>query len=213
MKAIAATALAWAALATGVVFALTAALQYLDSGAYQAFFGPRDPGHDRIVIAAVHIGGGVGALLTAMMQHLLGRHRGELHRIVGRLYVLSVAMSGLAGAIMASYALGGLLNTMGFLLLSVLWMLSTWLGWNSARRRAIARHREWMARSFALTLAGATLRVELLVLVSFARLPFETAYAIVAWSAWVPNLMVCECWLHLGRKRVLGRKLPIAHNV
>jgi hypothetical protein len=48
-----------------------------------------------------------------------------------------------------------------------------------------------MIRSFALTLAAVALRVYLPSALA-AGIEFETAYPIIAWLCWVPNLLVVE---------------------
>jgi len=83
-------------------------------------------------------------------------------------------------------------------MLAALWIGATLLAWRSIRARDQAAHRRWMTRSYALTLAAVTLRVYL-PLSQLAGMPFADAYQIVAWTCWVPNLVVVE-WLILGRR-------------
>ena len=66
----------------------------------------------------------------------------------------------------------------------------------------IHEHRHWMVRNFALTLAGVMLRLQSPML--GMALEFETAYKIVAWSSWSPNLLVAE-WLLKPPRPVVGR--------
>ena len=51
-----------------------------------------------------------------------------------------------------------------------------------------------MIRNYALTFAAATLRIELVALL-MSGVSFTVAYTTVAWSSWVPNLLVVETWL------------------
>ncbi len=51
--------------------------------------------------------------------------------------------------------------------------------------------RRWMIRSYAMILAAVTLRIHLPILAAYFQ-GFEPAYQIVAWSCWVPNLLVAE---------------------
>jgi hypothetical protein len=62
-----------------------------------------------------------------------------------------------------------------------------------------------MVRSFSLTLGAVTLRIYLPVSLALG-VPFEVAYPIIAWAAWVPNLMVGE-WLL--RRSPLGATAPL----
>ena len=50
-----------------------------------------------------------------------------------------------------------------------------------------------MIRSYAMILAAVTLRIELPLLAMWLQ-GFAPAYRIVAWSCWVPNLLVAE-WI------------------
>ena len=71
---------------------------------------------------------------------------------------------------------------------------------NCARRREIARHREWMIRSFALIFGAVTLRVELPLLIVMHKGAFPPSYAIVAWLAWVPNILWAEWYVRRSRR-------------
>lgn len=67
-----------------------------------------------------------------------------------------------------------------------------------------------MARSFALTFAAASLRVQLPVLGALG-VPEATAYAIVAWASWVPNLVLVSWWLR-PRGRAPGTRRAMTRS-
>ncbi len=69
------------------------------------------------------------------------------------------------------------------------------MGYGTARTKRFPLHREWMVRTFALALAGVTLRIELPMLLFVAHISFHVAYITVAWLCWIPNLIVAEWWL------------------
>jgi len=136
------------------------------------------------------------ALLIGPFQFLpriRARHR-RLHRWMGRIYCLACLVGGVAGAALAWGTTSGPVARYGFGGLAILWLACTSLAWASAVSADFAKHRMWMIRSFALTLAAVTLRIYL-PLSMVAGIPFETAYPIIAWIAWVPNLAVAEWWL------------------
>jgi hypothetical protein len=63
-----------------------------------------------------------------------------------------------------------------------------------------------MIRSFALTLAAVTLRLYLpaaIVMGKFQLIPddFVSSYQVIAWIAWVPNLVIAEIWIAMRRPR------------
>jgi hypothetical protein len=65
-----------------------------------------------------------------------------------------------------------------------------------------------MVRNVAVTLAAVTLRLWLPVLLGM-HVPFDTAYPIVAWLCWVPNLLVAETIIRRGaRPRVQAPARP-----
>ena len=64
-----------------------------------------------------------------------------------------------------------------------------------------------MVRNFAATFAAVTLRLWMPLLIIAAHLPFSVAYPLVAWLAWVPNLVLAE----LGIRYLARRGQPQPH--
>lgn len=124
-----------------------------------------------------------------------------LHRWAGRTYALAILAGGLGALVMAPNANGGLITTLGFILLSVLWIGATAQAVRLAMARRLVLHREWMIRSFAMTFAAVILRLELFPLFA-AGLEYSQAIQILAWLSWIPNLIIAEWWIR--RKKVLS---------
>jgi uncharacterized membrane protein len=134
---------------------------------------------------------GLGAL--QFNRWLLIRHR-PLHRVLGTIYVMSAVVVGLAGLYMSMYSFGGVVTHLGFGALAVLLLWTTLRAYLAARERAIAAHRQWMLRSYALIFAAVTLRIELpLLMMAFGD--FTPAYQVVAWLSWVPNALWAEWYV------------------
>ena len=74
-------------------------------------------------------------------------------------------------------------------------------GWGItlAMRGVRVAHRRWMIRSIALTLAAVTLRIQIPVSMML-DIPFDTAYPVIAWLCWVPNLVVAEMIVRWPRR-------------
>lgn len=143
-----------------------------------------------------HISLGGLALLTGASQFStrLRLRLTWLHRSLGTTYVVACVGSGVAGLYLAFHATGGVLNSVGFGGLALAWLGTTIPAWWLIRQRRIQDHRRWMVRSYSLTFAAVTLRIYLPLLADVLGLGFPTAYAIVAWLCWVPNLVVAE-WI------------------
>lgn len=121
----------------------------------------------------------------------------NLHRWMGRTYVIAVILGGAAGLVLATVSQGGLAAHIGFGLLGVLWVAAAGAAYRRIRAGDQAAHRRWMIRSYSLAFAAVTLRIYVPLSV-VAGIPFDAAYQTIAWLCWVPNLVVAE-WLILDR--------------
>lgn len=141
-----------------------------------------------------HIFASALALLLGPFQ--FSRHlrlqRPELHRWMGRIYLgVAVVVGGAAGLYMSYYAFGGIAAKLGFAGLALSWLYTGAKAFTAARGLDFVAHRRWMIRNFSLTFAAVTLRLYLPSVFIF-QLPFELAYAVIAWACWVPNLLIAE---------------------
>jgi uncharacterized membrane protein len=140
-----------------------------------------------------HIASSAVALIAGASQgsaHIRTSFAG-VHKWLGRVYVLAVAIGGSSGLRLAVDSDGGLVAHTGFGMLAVCWVGTTLVGYYCARSDDQSAHRRWMIRSFSLTLAGVVFRLYLPSMMA-AGLDFETAYPIVSWLCWVPNLLLVE---------------------
>jgi uncharacterized membrane protein len=137
---------------------------------------------------------------TQFSSQILRDHQ-WLHRALGRLYVFNILFINFpAGLVMAIYANGHLPSKTAFLLLDSLWFWFTLKALLEARKGRIQQHRDYMLRSYALTLSAVTLRTWKILLVHGTHLPPETIYMMDAWLGFVPNWLCAE-WLIAQRKR------------
>lgn len=114
-----------------------------------------------------------------------------LHRQTGKIYVIAVMLSSFAGIYIALFATGGLVSSLGFIFLGIIWFSATLLAYVNIRNRQIDKHQKWMVYSYAACFAAVTLRLWLPFLTMIFG-NFITAYTIVAWLCWVPNIIVAN---------------------
>lgn len=178
------------------------------------FFQPGSLVHPQMrAVYSVHRLGIMTHVVAAGLALLLGpwqfipalrRRSPRLHRQIGTAYLaLGVLPGGAAGFYMSWLAFGGTVSHTGFALGSLLWLATGVLAFTAAKARRFEIHRDWMIRNFALTFAAVTLRVQLGTCFG-AGLRFEEFYPILAWSSWIPNLIVAELivrWLRSGGNR------------
>jgi uncharacterized membrane protein len=158
---------------------------------------PHDDHFSRYILPLrLHIAGGMGALLAGPWQfsEKLRARALNLHRWLGRFYLVEVALGSSAGFAMAIVSEEGLPTHLGFGFLAVFWFFTGLQAYRMVLRRNIEAHRQWMIRNFALTLAAVTLRNYLPLMLFALHWPFRTAYITVSWLCWVPNLLVAE-WI------------------
>lgn len=108
---------------------------------------------------------GATALLLGISQfstRLRTRHA-QVHRALGRTYVIAVSVVAPLGAyiqylneeqIGASRS-----NTFAAVIFASLWLLATWMAFWCIRNRRIEQHRQWMSRSLAMALVFLEVRV------------------------------------------------------
>ncbi len=143
-----------------------------------------------------HITFGGLALLSGCTQFLsnLRQKRLSLHRNLGKIYVASVMLSGVAGFGIAFAASAGVWAQMGFATLGFLWLYTTAKAFLAIKKRDIVEHQNWMTRSYALCFGAVTLRLWMPLFLAAFGMSFSIAYPIIAWLCWVPNLLVAE-WI------------------
>jgi uncharacterized membrane protein len=104
-----------------------------------------------------HTLAGTFALLAGPLQfstRFRQRHL-QLHRILGRIYVVSVFVGSFTGIALA-WGRPGLAGTT---MQGVAWMVCTTAAFLTARNGQIGVHRQWMARSYAVTFTFVSSRV------------------------------------------------------
>ena len=148
----------------------------------------------------LHAGFGAVALLIGLVQLLPGlRARWRpAHRWLGRVYIVSALVSGFAGLFIAVGATAGPVATAGFASAAMISMMCAAQAWRMAATRRFDAHREWVIRSYALIFGAVTLRIWL-PLSQIAHFDFMDSYRVISFLGWVPNLIVAELYLALGR--------------
>jgi uncharacterized membrane protein len=148
-----------------------------------------------------HIYFGGVALLCGWSQFLKSSRSKylKLHRFLGKIYVITVLLSGIAGLYLAFHATGGAIASFGFGILALLWLTTTSIAFIFIQKKQIEKHQHWMIRSYALCFAAVTLRLWIPFFQAVLHFEFVEGYRIIAWLCWVPNLLFAE-WI-IFRKR------------
>ncbi len=148
-----------------------------------------------------HIFLGGLALISGFSQFFkkLRMKRLGLHRALGKVYIISVICSGIAGLCIAFFAEGGFITSLGFGILAILWLFTTIKAYTSIKNKDIENHQHWMIRSYALCFAAVTLRIYMPIFLGGLAMDFIPAYKIIAWLCWIPNLLVAEFMIRIPK--------------
>jgi hypothetical protein len=185
----------WLTLACSVAVAVYAVVGY-------AFLTPGQTVHPTMQAAYAqhpwrilfHVAASLVALALGPWQFIPAlRRRKALHRGIGFVYFLAVFVGGVSGMFTAFIAQGGLVSRVGFVVLSLLWIISAIAALRSIKRGDYRSHEAWAIRSFALTFSAVTIRLQLGAGFAAGQ-RFEDFYWMLSWTCWVPNLIVAE-WL------------------
>lgn len=117
----------------------------------------------------------------------------DLHQNVGKVYIfLILFLAAPSGIYMGIFANGGIYSRISFVILGCLWWFSTLNAYKLARQKKFKQHKQWMWRSFALTISAITLRMwKVIIVFLFHPDPMEV-YQIIAWLGWIPNILLIE---------------------
>lgn len=113
----------------------------------------------------------------------------QLHRLVGKKYIISVFLSGVTAIYVATKAYGGLVSSLGFTGLALAWLFTTYQAYGYARNAQIESHQRMMHYSYAVTFAAVTFRIWN-PLLAFILNDELTAYQLSSWLCWIVNLTI-----------------------
>ena len=152
----------------------------------------------------IHVYASFWVLVAGFTQFskYLQRNRPRIHRTMGYIYTIDVLLiTGPAGLVMGFYANGGISSRIAFVSLACLWIFFTAMALYKARNKDFKAHRNYMIRSYALTLSALTLRAWKYGINNSFELPPMDVYRTVAWLGWTLNLAVAELIIYKLRKR------------
>jgi predicted membrane protein DUF2306 len=152
-----------------------------------------------------HIIAGSVALLLGpfVLGSGLRRRNMQLHHKIGLGYMASVGFSSVAAFYLAAHTEVNWVFGMGLSGLGVAWITTTGLAFISIKKRLVPQHKEWMIRSYVVTLGFVNFRILVGVLTAANVGTSIDRLVAASWFCWAFPLLVAELFLQ-GRK-VLSR--------
>jgi uncharacterized membrane protein len=116
-----------------------------------------------LLLIIPHIVAGMAALLIGPLQFSsrVRRHSPRFHRVLGRVYVIAVFIAAPLGMVLANHRHDprAIHFTAAVFVQSGTWMITTGAAFLTARNGHFQQHREWMIRSYAVTMTFVGTRV------------------------------------------------------
>jgi uncharacterized membrane protein len=150
-----------------------------------------------------HITAGGGSLLLGLIQFWprLRTYNWKLHRIIGTLYLTAVLVSSISAVVLAFTTANDISWVYAFSLQVwvTVWITATAIAYYAAIKKKFVLHREWMVRSYLVTLAfiisGLTLKIP-----SVQQLgTYSEVSSSLFWMGWSVPLYVYQVFL-AGKK-------------
>jgi uncharacterized membrane protein len=130
-----------------------------------------------------------------------------VHKLSGKVYVILILLVACpSGLVMAYHANGGLISQTSFTILSILWFTFTLKAYTAIKKGEFQKHKNFMIRSYALTLSAVSLRLFKYGIVSIFELPPMDTYQIVSVLGWVVNLGIAELIIRKTADNKLQKK-------
>lgn len=141
----------------------------------------------------IHVVFGILALLIGPFQFVPAIRNNYLtvHRWMGRTYLISTLIGGIAGLYMASTSQVNYTYQYGLISLALIWITTGAMAYISIRNLNITQHREWMIRSYVVTFGFTVFRImdELLV----KAIPDQgDRLGLLSWICWAVPLLIAE---------------------
>jgi hypothetical protein len=179
-----------AALAIAAYFVLRNVPRYFvwSEASYGAYLWPRAP------FLFPHVLAGLVALVVGPFQ-FWARIRNaypKVHRMGGRIYLVSVLIAAVASMVMAVTSSHGLTYSSGLFTLAVAWLLTSGMAFVSIRKRNFIQHKQWIVRSYVLTFAFVTARVIGYLMGYFGIGQGADRVGLASWACWAVPLLLTE---------------------
>ncbi len=158
-----------------------------------------------VIAFYVHLAGGAVAVLmgTALFFTKWIKPSSRTHKIMGKIYFIAIMFfGGPTGLYLGFYAEAGYLATIGFIGMSVAWMLPTFISVYKVSKGDVHGHYKWMIRSYSMTLAGVTLRIMTPIGIYFLNWSYDTTFIITAYLPWMFNWGLAETIIYLKRNSI-----------
>jgi uncharacterized membrane protein len=185
------SAFAWAALLIMVAyFVLREVPRYFvwSEASYGAYYWPRK------TVVFPHILMAISSIFIGPFQFLPQIRNGypKVHRILGRIYVVSAFLGSASGMVMAVISSRGFVNDTGLFGLGFAGLLTTSMAYIAIRKRNFIQHKQWMVRSYVVIFGFVTIRSITTIMLYYGFNNPDDRFGVATWACWAVPLLFAE---------------------
>jgi hypothetical protein len=149
----------------------------------------------------VHVICGLIATITGCIQLIPAVRTSfpRTHRNMGKIYLGCIVISTAVSFYLVSTAQLGLVYQSGLAMLGITWLCSTGMAYFSILKGNVVMHKEWMIKSYVLTLSFVSFRFVEDFLAKCNISNFVDRKVLLAWASWAIPFFFTELLLQLKR--------------
>jgi len=180
-------------------FVFTRAIPYLDYSYSVKQYG------EKSLFIFTHVVFGIMATIIGPFQFVsaIRKKNVRVHRTMGKIYLISTITAAIASWVVILSKDGNISYRSGLFFLGFAWITCGVMAYLAIRRQKVEIHREWMVRSYVVTLAFVTFRLVDNVLDQYH---IEGAGAMLAWGCWALPLFITEVVFQV--RKIYGKEEP-----
>ena len=149
----------------------------------------------------IHVVFGVVALLAGPIQYFLAwSSHFSIHKILGRLYVVAVALSGAASFYLAIENEISTTYGLGLFILGLSWWVTSFLSLRAILNNKKQSHAEWIFRSYAVTMGFVFFRIFVSITTALEIGTHNSRFEFASWFCWLLPLAIAEIFIKKKRE-------------
>ena len=150
-----------------------------------------------------HVAFGIVALLVGPIQFWLGwKNKLLTHKKLGKIYMIAIAISSITSFYLAITTDVSWLFGLGLGGLGIDWVLTTGLAYLAIRKGKIVLHREWMTRSYVVTMGFVFFRLFVGITTALGVGTLFERLEGASWFCWAFPLIFVE--IYIQRKKLFA---------
>ncbi len=145
----------------------------------------------------LHIAASIPAIALGpfLFSSRLRKEHPNIHKTIGKLYVIGCLIGAITVFPLAMNNPIGLTPRVGFGFMATIWFIVTFFAYTAAINKDFIAHRRWMIRSYAMTFAFIHVNVTYKLLFPFGISSPVTAKVMQSMVSWQFNLLIAELYI------------------